>query len=192
MSYSYSVCYCYECVKIDLSDKSPYDPSKYYCSEYKMYVNKNDHACSKYFVYNEALKRNDCFITTALCDILNLSDDNIYLNKLRGFRENYMRYDTTLIPLLVEYDIVGPAIAYNLKNDIFKDIKSLMLLELYIKPICKLLDNKEYTSAISKYKTMTNELIESYNLDIKEYDINDIDLNNIGKGHKIKLKTKEA
>lgn len=192
MSYSYSVCYCYECIKIDLNDQNRYDPSKYRCTEYGRYINKNDHACPTHFVYNESLKRSDCFITTAMCDILGLDDDNIYLNKLRSFRENYMRYDTNLIPLLVEYDTVGPVIAFNLKNDVFKDIKSLMILELYIKPICSLIDEKKYSDAILKYQKMTNELIEDYSLEVKDYNIDDIDTTNIGKGHKIKLKTKEV
>lgn len=192
MSYSYSVCHCYECIKMDLSDQNHYDPSKYYCSEYMCYLNKNDRACEKYFVYNESLKRNSCFITTAICDILKLDDDNIYLNKLRSFRENYMRHDKDLIPLLIEYDIKGPIIAYNLKNDSFKKTKSLMLLELYIKPICKLLDDKLYTDAIEKYKTMTNELSEFYNIKNINYNIDNIDTTDVGKGHKIKIKTKEA
>lgn len=188
MSYSYSVCYCYECLKLDLSDQNRYNPEKYYCPEYRQYVDKNDRACSRYFVYNESLKRDGCFITTAVTNILGLNDDNVYLNKLRNFRENYMRFDDELKKILLEYDVVGPAISISLKNDTFKRTRSLMMMELYIKPICQMLDNKLYTNAINKYIEMVSELKDVYNINMPTYNIEDIDDQEIGKGHKVKIK----
>lgn len=188
MSYSYSVCYCYECTKLNLNDQNRYDPEKYYCTEYNRYINKCDHACSNHFVYNEALKRSSCFITTAVCEILGLSDDNIYLTSLRNFRDNYMMQSEELKKILVEYDLVGPIISICIKNDTFKRTKSLMMLELYIKPIYNLLNNKKYSEAIDRYIDMTHELMISYNIKRPTYDIDQIDTENIGRGHKIKIK----
>ena len=188
MSYYYSYCYCWECNKINLDDKNPYNKNEDYCMAYRKYVDPNSHACSRYFEYNEKLKNNGCYITTAICNILGMDDNNIYLNSLRSFRDNVLAKDDNLKMILAQYDIVGPMVSYNLNNDPFRRTKSLMLFELYIKPIVKLLANKQYTEAILKYEQMTNELIDSYAIKKKDINMNELDLNDIGKGHKIKIK----
>lgn len=187
MSYYYTYCYCRECTKINLNDRNPYDKNEAYCTEYHKYFNPNSPACSRHFEYNEKLKNNGCYITTAICNILGFNDDNIYLNTLRNFRDNYMINDENLKPLLIQYDIVGPMISHNLNEDPFKRTKSLMMLELYIKPIVNNINNQNYSNAIIMYEQMTNELLNSYNIIQKEIN-NDIDTTNIGKGHKIKIK----
>ena len=99
--------------------------------------------------------------------------------------------DKNMIPLLLLYDAVGPMIAQNIRNDSFKRTRSLVILELYIKPICDLLENKLYSDAIIKYEKMTRSLMDSYNIPDIDINVDDVYLDNIGKGHKIKYKNKE-
>jgi hypothetical protein len=174
---------------MNLNDRNPYDKNEAYCTECKKYFNPNSNACSDHFLYNEYLnlEHSGCYITTAICEILEFDDDNIYLNTLRNFRDNYMIKDENLKKILIQYDIIGPMISYNLENDNHKRTKSLMLLELYIKPIVNHINNQQYVDAIIMYEKMTNELLNGYN--IKQNEINDdVDTTNIGKGHKIKIK----
>jgi hypothetical protein len=179
---------------MDLKDYNKYDSNECYCTQYHKYYNPNDKACSSYFVH-----RNDpnnltssyssgCYLTTITCELSGLDDNCEYLTKLRSFRENYMKKDSNLIPILIEYDIIGPKIVNSLKNDNFKNIKAFMMLELYIKPIVKLLDEKKYTQAIQKYISMTEQLKEFYQIETPNIQINeDIDISDIGKGHQLQL-----
>ena len=190
MGYYYAYCYCRECLNMDLNDRNKYDSNEAYCTERHKYFNPNSRACNNSFVYNENWNKSSssgCYITTAVCDIMNLEDDNIYLEKLRNFRDNYMQKDPRLQEILVEYDIIGPMVSYNLKDDSFRRTISFMMLELYIKPITKLLDNQKYTEAILKYQEMTENLRTFYKIDKPDININEIDTHDIGKGHKIKI-----
>ena len=187
MSHYYAYCYCRECLKMDLEDRNRYDTNEAYCTEFHQYFNPNSKACSNHFVYDENRGKvvGGCYITTAICDILRMDDDNSYLEKLRSFRENYMRGNVDSI--LAEYDVVGPIICKSLLEDNLKEIKSLMMFENYIKPIVTLLDNKQYTEAILKYEQMTNELMNEYNIAKTKININEIDKTDIGKGHRLRL-----
>ena len=191
MKYSYSVCYCRECIKMDLKDRNRYDSNEAYCTEYRKYYNTNSKACSSHFVYNEALEdRDGCYITTAIVDILGLKDNTPYLEKLRNFRDNVMRKDENLKKILIEYDIVGPIISLNLLDDENKYEKSIDMLSNYIIPISFLLDMKKYNEAVIRYEMMVNNLINTYSIEKINVDENKINTKNIGKGHKVKLKNK--
>lgn len=188
MSYYYAYCYCRECLKMDLEDRNRYNRNEAYCTQYHKYYNPNSKACSGYFEYNESKQDSSCYITTAICETLKLSDDNYYLETLRNFRNNFLSKNESLKSILIEYDTIGPIISYNLKEDSLKKEKSLIMLNEYIKPIVKLIEEKEYVKAIIKYEEMTNNLLNSYNIERIVVDTSKVDTNNIGKGHKIKTK----
>lgn len=195
MSHYYSYCYCKECENMDLSDRNRYDQNEAFCTVYRKYYNPNDRACSdKNFVYKTSLENySGCYITTIVCCIMNLEDDCIYLETLRNFRDNYMKFDPNLLPILLTYDLIGPKIAENLLNDPLKNEKAVALLENFIKPITSYINNGNYTIAIEKYEKMTSILASFYHIDIPNIDIEqiDIDINDIGKGHKLLIKSKE-
>lgn len=187
MGYYYAYCFCRECMKMNLKDINRYDNQECYCTQYHRYINKNDKACSLHFEYNETLsKQSGCYITTAICKQMGLEDNCEYLNKLRNFRENVLKKDPNYYYILYEYDIIGPIICENLKEDPFKNIRSLIILENFIKPIIDLIDNREYTEAINKYTEMVNELKSFYNIPDIDYENIDINIDNIGKGYKLK------
>lgn len=191
MQHPYYVCYCRECMKMDLKDRNRYDSNKAYCTEYRKYYNPNSKACSGHFVYNESLEdRSGCYITTAIVDILGLKDNTPYLEKLRNFRDNVMQKDENLKKILIEYDIVGPIISLNLLDDENKYEMSIDMLSNYIIPISFLLDMKKYNEAVIRYEMMVNNLINTYSIEKINVDENKINTKNIGKGHKIKLKTR--
>lgn len=184
--YSYSVCYCRECLKMNLNDRSPYDSSCAYCTAYHKYYDINDKACSTYFEYDTSKSNNEgCYLTTIVCSILGYSDDCEVLNILRNFRENYMKLEQRLYPLLVEYDIVGPIISNKIKKSLNKEQISAYLFKNYISDIVLKIKNKEYVSAINKYVEMVNILKSAYQIDIN-YDSNiEYDKNTLGKGYSL-------
>ena len=130
-----------------------------------------------------------CYLTTIMCNILKMSDDNPFLNSMRSLRNDVMQKDEKYKSLLVEYDIVGPVIADNLSKDPLKYQIAANGFFKYIKPISNLIREKKYDEAIASYIEMTNSLKMFYNINIAiEIDaINNADINNSGHGiYKVK------
>lgn len=148
------------------SSKSSYD-SKYYENYSK------DHSGSP-----------GCYLTTIMCKILDMDDDNPYLTTMRNFRNNVLQKNNKYKELLVEYDTIGPKIANNLENDPLKSQIAFDSLFNYIVPITDLIKKEEYDKAIELYKSMTNKLKTFYNLNntISVNDIENADIKESGHG----------
>lgn len=130
-----------------------------------------------------------CYLTTMMCNILKLSDDNTFLQTMRYFRENVLQKDDKYKKLLVEYDIVGPIIANNLNNDPLRYQIAANAFFKYIKPIVILIKNHKNNEAIKSYIEMTNKLKTFYNINtVIDIDmIKNADINQSGHGvYKVK------
>lgn len=96
--------------------------------------------------------------------------------ELRNFRDNYMMNRQECIPLLIEYEVIGPIISRHIEQD--KDTAQTML-ETYISKAIALIHQESYESAIETYKLMVEYLKNKYNLNNLSIDMNDIDFNTI-------------
>ena len=125
-----------------------------------------------------------CYLTTMLCYVLESPDSNAILNSMRDFRNNVLQKDMKYKELLVEYDIVGPVIAQNLKNDPLKYIIATECLFKYIIPTIRLIKQEKNDEAVDLYKNMTNRLKNIYNVNttVSIEDINNTDINECGHG----------
>ena len=168
---------CGSCTYLDLSTGNCY--GKYYCNKkYDRHL-ATDTACSSYTkAYSRsssALKNavdfsnsktsSNCYITTLLCGLLCLSDYNYYINILRSFRNNYLRYNEKYNHLLVEYDVVGPKICKNLIVDKNNRLIAARLFYNYINPIVSLIEDKMFVDAIVRYTMMVDKLKNLYGID---------------------------
>ena len=125
-----------------------------------------------------------CYLTTIMCKLLGYDDNNYYLKTLRDFRDNVMKHDRRYIPLLITYDLVGPAIAKSLENDPNgKKIATDCFIE-YITPAIKAIHNDDTNTAINIYTAMTQKLGKRYSVDINivNPDLEKIDMNYLGHG----------
>ncbi len=169
---------CSECTYLNIEHDHVY--GKYYCDKLGERHYATDEACYRYCpaytrssndsknafdISKNSQSNSGCFITTTLCGILQMDDKNIFLETLRGFRKNYLQKNKEGIEILVKYDEVGPIISDNLANASGKINMSLILFENYIKPITNMINQKEYSKAISSYTEMTNKLIKFFNID---------------------------
>ena len=118
----------------------------------------------------ERNNRSDCYLTTIICEILGLDDNCEILTIMRHFRNDILQKNLKYIGILVEYDMIGPMIANNLKNDENSLWIAKELLEHYIKPIIIYINNRDYDNAIVLYQNMTNLLKENYGI----YDTNEL------------------
>ena len=115
---------CGECLYLDWNNKEKWtSKDRYWCRERRRYVETTDRACN-YAMEDKSKNSNtgytragaDCYITTMVVDILGYDDNCELLQTLRSFRENYLRTHIEYLPLLVQYDVVGPLISKYIKK----------------------------------------------------------------------------
>lgn len=198
--FSPSIDYCAECTYLK---ETPSSYGKYWCTkkgedhyaddsvcgrECKAY-NRSDSCISNMISYSKNNRSTGgCYITTILCEILNMPDNNIFLTELREFRENYMKSSLLNILILQTYDTYGPTIAKMINNDANKNELASHVLTRYLYPAVSCILEGEYEAAKMAYIDMTNWLCEHYgiyfNIDTK---INTSNYSNLGHG---RVKTK--
>ena len=195
---------CGYCTYLDLSDRDCFD--KYWCDKNSERHYATDPKCSKFCkagrreqsAIDNAIDlsksheyNGGCYLTTILCSILKLGDDNLYLKTFRDFRKNVLQKDDKYKPLLVEYDIIGPKIAECLNNDPLSRKVADYNFNKYVVDIFYYIINNEVELAVSEYKKMTYELKYLYNLNnytITTDTINNADINKSGHGKYIQKK----
>lgn len=164
MSYEWYTCYCRECEKMNLNDRNRYDKEEAWCTERRQYYNINDKACSTYFKYDEARcgTSSNCYITTIVCNVLGYSDKDFSLQILRNFRNNYLKNQESFIPILYEYDTVGPIISQYIKNEKNSKKIAMFLWDNYLLPTVEKIKQSKAEDAISKYIEMVQLLKKIY------------------------------
>lgn len=150
---------CSQCQFFDFSDVNKYDEC--YCSEKGHYYPRGDSAC---YSFQDRGNGGGCFITTVVVNTLGFGDKCEYLQKLRAFRDNHMKSNPKLQPLLTEYNTVGPKIAEAIRKDPNKHCLAHQLLDTYIKPVCDLLDTNKHLEAVELYKRMVVTLQKRYSV----------------------------
>ena len=194
---------CAECTYLDICDKRD---GKFWCDKQLERHFAFDPECSRfckaynreYCTIQNALdysknhsSYSSCYLTTMLCTMLNLKDDNIYLKTIRSFRSNILQKDEKYKKILVDYDIIGPKIAEALYNDPLNEKIANIYFNKYITNIVFLVINERNIEAVNKYIEMTNELknlygLNNFNTSIEE--INNADIKKSGHGKYIQKK----
>lgn len=179
---------CSECTYLKVNGDKNY--GKYYCEKLGEWKYATEAECYRFCTaysrsdrdIKEAYKFSEssqstgpCYITTTLCHILSMNDDNEYLNTLRKFRKNYLQKNEEGLKILVKYDEVGPEISKSLSEYGGKLNVSLFLLQNYIAPITAMINSQKYDQAISSYTEMTNKLMKFFNIEDKvTTNVNDV------------------
>ncbi len=154
---------CSECIYLDLNDSRS---GNYYCTQNHQYYPLQDTTCGK-FQYRTSTTSpismgGNCYITTAVCEILKYPKDCYYLNFLRAFRDNYLKKEVDCFTMLEEYRLTGPKIVKNLEEDKNRVLIAGYLLNYYIIPSIEDIKKGNIEQAINIYIEMTNKLIDYY------------------------------
>lgn len=168
---------CGGCTNFDFQG----DNTKGYCSWYRSYYYPGD-SCSH---QNPREINSGCYITTIVCDVLGFADDCNVLDTLRSFRNNVLQKDSKYYNLLLEYDMIGPDIAYFIKKEYEKtnDIEMwVQFYNFYLQPTVNYINNGEFDSAVNRYKGMVETLKDYFGLQDLHYNIFNYDISNGGHG----------
>ena len=174
---------CSECTYLKVDGDKNY--GKYWCDNLKKWVYATDDSCEyscnaygrsssevlKAYKYSKESQQSGCYLTTITCSILSMKDDNVYLDTMRSFRNNYLQKNEEGLKLLVEYDVVGPKISKCISEDKGKFNIAYALFNKYILPITLDIMDRKYENAIKSYVEMTEKLMKFYNIS------NDMELN---------------
>lgn len=98
-----------------------------------------------------------CFITTAVCTTLGLTDNCDELNTLRAFRDSYMTESAYRLTLLDEYDRIAPLIAAKMSPAVCAEV-----FERSIQPAVQAIRAGDYESAFGLYLTLVEDLKQRY------------------------------
>ncbi len=164
--------YPWECIDCNEYYRDLVKNGMFYCTKMHRNVSLNERSCNTYFIKRDKNRPLDkkqggnCYITTAVVDILGYEDNCETLETLRVFRDNYMKKQERYIPLLKDYDTVGPLISDKLWNDDNKEKVATLMLNVFIQESICAIKDKEYNAAINTYENMTYYLMDYYNIDM--------------------------
>jgi len=184
---------CYDCGKYDRNDVNRYDEC--YCTHFNKYYPKGDRACSR-FEHRTDYVPSGCFLTTTICDMLGMEDNCYGLNVMRNFRDTILVNDPRHYPLVAEYEVVGPIISENMKNDEYGVEVAEYYFENYIYDIVmNLSTRRDYNEAVEKYVEMVNDFKRMYGVtrEVTENDVNSLSDKIQRKEYKVKklVRTKD-
>lgn len=192
---------CSECTYLNVGGDT--NNGKFWCENKCEWIYANELECWKYCTAysrsdsvarsaKEYSERNQssgsgCYITTALCNIMNMPDNNHYLQTLRRFRKDYLQKNMRGLKILLEYDVIGPKISKTLEKEQSKFSMAYTLFSNYIVPTVECIGMEQYEKAIQIYTEMTNKLIKYYNIDQNiNFTIDEIESSLSGHGRIIK------
>lgn len=147
--------FCSECALYD-SNGTPKWGDEHYCSKKGKYLKPTTSACSSFVKNNakEGYQRAGCYITTIVCNILGYPDDCNLLVTLRDFRENYLKQNSEYLPLLIEYDQIGPIISDSIVNDPDAKITAIENTRNFLIPCVEAIKAGNLDKAIEIYKSL--------------------------------------
>ncbi|MBO5138312.1 MAG: hypothetical protein J6B89_01560 [Bacilli bacterium] len=165
--------------------RNKYD--KGYCEYYNTYYYPEDSCNHQKPMTNVST----CYITTMVCNVLGLEDDCEVLLNLRSFRDNILQRNISYIPILMEYDTIGPEIAKSINEEYRETNDQTICKGMYNKflvPTSEMIAAKNYQGAIRKYMEMVQVLKEYYGIQTPQQIIENYDNSQGGHGKIYTLK----
>lgn len=159
---------CKDCGYLNLKDGNWW--GQYYCTMKREYVSPNQRVCDSVNMKtydNGGYKRSgcQCYITTIVCTILGYPDNCFVLESMRNLRENYMKKYPKYLPILQEYDQIGPTISESIKSEPHSKEFAQELYSRFLTPCSLAISNEmAYEKAIAIYLNMVDMLKQRYGL----------------------------
>lgn len=134
-----------------------------YCTQRCTYYPKSDSACTRFEHKPDHV--DDCFLTTAMCNIFGMDDDCYILNVMRNFRDKILINNPKYHEMLAQYEFVGPLISKRLYTDPHRQEVADYYFENYIYDIVMSIQNNCNTDEIvNKYLEMGYDMKRMYGI----------------------------
>ena len=179
---------CCDCANLNRDDvcRDWYSGKETYrCKKHWKYVKLDDKACNSFAELRTtgSYTPSGCFITTIICNILGYEDDCELLTVLRNFRDTILKANPEYLPILLEYDKVGPMISNKIQNESNNNVLCLGLLNYFLIPCVGAIKNNNIEEAVDIYQNMVMQLHDDYELPVIKVDTTEsYDLETLGKG----------
>lgn len=188
---------CAKCLNLEWDNKERYTSTdRYWCKEKRKYVEPTDSSCY-YFLEDKSkstsggYQQSGCYITTIVVNILGYADDCELLTTLRSFRDNTLKLNPDYLPILFEYDRIGPVISKYLRQQNNQKF-CLELVQNFLIPCTKLIQEEKVEDAVEIYRNMVLFLKETFEIPELVVDASvEYNLENLGKGRIRQPKTSE-
>ena len=160
---------CGNCEVLDFNDCKW--GNEYYCKVQRKYIKPDHNTCSSFIKNRNTLdqeknnyKPSGCFMTTVCCTILGLDDNCFELKCLRELRDFYMKPNKNMHYILHEYDEISPLISARIAFEKNNRAYALYIVEKYLHPCAKYVEQGKYGQATLHYMEMMNTLKAKYNI----------------------------
>lgn len=179
---------CLTCKKYDIYDKGSITVRGYRCKRLQRQMALDEHCYQHDFdgargnsTLDDAVQyllrrgydpRPDCYVTTAICDIVGLPHDCEYILSFRQLRDEYMSSFEEGKKQIAAYDVYGQEIANRLladyANSETKEVTEKKVREVlipgYLDPVTSMIKNGNFAMAMYTYFQMISMLSQSYSI----------------------------
>lgn len=156
---------CKECEYLDLKNYNSIT-GKYFCTNYRRYELASSGSCRSFVKRIDTRQSDGCFLTTLATANVNIAENGLYLETLRGFRNNVMHGDEKYASILKEYDVLGPMICDRINEDPNKEAICESMVENFIKPTCYEIVSGNNDLAVAMYQSMVRKLQADYEIEV--------------------------
>ena len=162
---------------------------KFYCEKKKQYISANGKLCSyagevmgRDNWYKAELRKiskaHGYYIITAITEILNLPEDNEYMETFKYLRDVIFSTNEEYQGFIADYEVEGPILADLIKKDANAQDYAAYLRTFYLNGMVSLFCQDRIDEALTLYKNMLDCIKEKYGYKktspkIKEYTNNE-------------------
>lgn len=114
---------------------------------------------------HEDVKEAECFVTTAVVNVMGEADNGPTLSKLRHLRDDYTRYNNRGADRIGIYYDIAPSIVRRINAQPNSDTIWRSVHEKWIKPIAQMVDNGDMKDADNLYSDMVFDLSYRFLMD---------------------------
>ncbi len=165
---------CVDCCNLNICSKRESYINEYWCDKNYMegWKKPTQKACDEFTeAYNRTTEEKNnaikgisdgCFIVTMACELLGRSPaHDIYLQKFKEFKMNYLMKQKELRKYLVLYEKLGPSIAHRMKNYDHGARASIIarnLYNLFLPEVLEEIEKGNHEEAFKKYFDLVSVL----------------------------------
>lgn len=146
--FGFSSIRCNDCENLDKSDRNKYNEA--YCPVERDYVALDSHTCRSF--------QPNFYIITAYCIVNKIPFNGEVMTKLLVVRNTYMKNNEEGKDFLMEYEYIGPILAGDLLNDMYRTDVVKELESDYIKPMITFTNEGRFEDVQSAFIKMIEKL----------------------------------